>query len=98
MLECILIGSMTTLLNLIPCYIGNEIQLGGNKLAQKLYEGDWMDSGSGHQKRIVVMQTILQVEPISVKIAGNFVINLEIFLNLINATYSLIACLRNLKN
>lgn len=85
-------------LNLLPCYVGNEIEVNSSKLMTKLYESDWTDNDLKHKKNIVTMQSIMLSHPIKLKIAGIFAINLQTFLTLTNSTYTIIAFLSHLKH
>lgn len=91
-------GLMVLLKNWIPCFIGNEIEVNCEMLLIKVYETNWHDFTLKEQKDVLVMQTVLQMQPIKIKVIGDFVINLQTFLSLTNLTYKLIAFLRSFKN
>lgn len=81
---------------MVPCNVGSKIEANCNMLMNILFDTDWIDSDLEHKKNIVIMQTIMQVNPIKVK-AGVFYVDLENSLKLINAAYSFVAILRRMK-
>jgi hypothetical protein len=91
-------GTLISNINLVPCSIGSEIEANSRKIIEEIYETDWFESSVKHKKNVNLMLTILQVQPIRMKIAGIFVVNLESFVKMANTTYSLIAFLRGFKN
>lgn len=81
---------------MIPCNLGSEIDHNIGKLITILYQSDWLDSDLGHKKNIIIMQTIMQINPIKVK-AGIYFVDLENSVKLINAIYSFVAVARQIK-
>lgn len=98
MINLISYGIGLLVLSFIPCYIGNEIQSNSQKTIENLYLCDWTQINVERRKKLIFMQTILQAQPIKVKVGGIFVVNLETFLKLMNTAYSMIAFLKSLEN
>ncbi|CRK87502.1 CLUMA_CG001303, isoform A [Clunio marinus] len=86
------------LVSIVPCYIGNEVQLNTGKIIDKFFETNWYELQPKQRKNMIVMQSILQERPIQLKVAGIFIINLDSFFILINSTYAIFAFMKNFKN
>lgn len=90
-------GVLMTMLNWIPCFIGDQIEFNAGLLAQELYRSNWIETDIRNKKNLVVLQTILRMKEVQIRIGGFSALNVTAFLKLVNFAFSLITFLRSFK-
>jgi 7tm Odorant receptor len=91
-------GVLMTMLNWLPCFIGDKIETNSQKLIQKLYQSNWLAFDTKKRKDLILMQTILQVKPIKVKVAESAPVNFESLLKVMHFAFSVVIFCRSLKH
>lgn len=95
-LPILIIGSTTELRLLIICEYGSEIEQNSGDFLRDIYGIDWTGSDKDHKKILIIMQENLK-RPVSIRSFNYLKINNEIFLTIMNTSYSLIAVFQQIK-
>lgn len=80
----------------MPSFLGNEIKLESQKIPEKIFHSDWYLEDHEH-KKIVKIFLELTKKPITIRGFGFVVIDLQTFMKVYDAAYSLYAVFENRK-
>lgn len=61
-----------------PCFIGQLIESGNEKLSQIIYEGDWISESAEHKKSLMILVESLK-DPLKLHAINLFIFNMETF-------------------
>lgn len=81
---------------LLICHYGNEIEFNSRQFLRHVFDSHWIEFGKKRQKDLVIMQEYLKNQD-SVQVAGFIHINMDIFIRVMRAAYSMLAVLRQIR-
>lgn len=81
----------------LPCYFGNQLLSTSEKLSSSLFHSNWTKQSKEFKQAMKIFMENTK-KPMKVSGLGIFEVNLENFLKVVNAAYSLYAVLENFKN
>lgn len=80
----------------IICYYGNEIEHNSEEFLCETYKTKWIDSDKGTRKNVLIIQENLK-KPLTIFVAKFLTVNIEVFMNVMKAAYSVFAVLQQIK-
>jgi hypothetical protein len=81
---------------LLFCDYGSDIKTNSQNFLRDVYLTDWAYADKETKKNLIILQENFK-KPVSLKVAGFVEINMELFLQVINTSYSVIAVLQQIK-
>lgn len=81
---------------LLLCDVGSEIELNSLNFLRDIYDINWVEGDNIQMKNLSFMQENFK-KSVSIKVAGFLVINMQIFLTIMNSAYSMLAVLQQIK-
>jgi hypothetical protein len=80
----------------VICFYGNEIEQNSQHFLDDVYETDWINADRKSQRNFIIIQENLKNSD-KIRAAGFLKINIEIFLAVLKAAYSMLAVLKQVK-
>lgn len=80
----------------IPCYLGNRILTRSSELQDAAFQLRWYQQDKKYKKSLMIFKEYLKI-PLQFGIGSNFHLNLNQFLEILNATYSFYTILKQLQ-
>ena len=77
-----------------PCYFGTELTIASSKLSTALYKSAWLEGDRTLRNNMKIFMENAKDE-IKFSAFGLFNVNLETFITIVNAAYSLFAVLKS---
>lgn len=99
-LMSIMLIANITLMILLPCYYGSELEKASENLLIAIYQSDWLNCELNTKKLMVTFMENVK-EPLKINCYLMFDVNMELFAKILDSSYSLycvLASLNDLKN
>jgi hypothetical protein len=95
-LVLLIFGSGTVARLFLICFYGNEIEHNTQRFLEDVYETDWIATDKNSKRNLLIIKENLKKAD-KVRAASFLNINIEIFLSVMKAAYSMLAVLKQIK-
>lgn len=82
---------------LMICFFDNEIEFNCKNFLRDVYETNWMNIDKENSHNLIILQENLKKSE-QIRAGGFININMDTFLRVMKAAYSMLAVLRQIKN